>query len=113
MTLPKLLNQKHKPHRNADRLYDLFLVQLVKLHQSNTAFSLDGLISRYLSMSDLSGLEEVNKLKGWLDSFRPLSSVIVEELKKLYDVQFTYNSNAIEGNTLTQSETELVLSKKL
>ena len=83
MTLPKLLNQKHKPHRNADRLYDLFLVQLVKLHQSNTAFSLDGLISRYLSMSDLSGLEEVNKLKGWLDSFRPLSSVIVEELKKL------------------------------
>ncbi|MCC3511849.1 MAG: Fic family protein, partial [Microcoleus sp. PH2017_17_BER_D_A] len=33
------------------------------------------------------------------------------ELKKLYDVRFTYNSNAIEGNTLTQSETELVLTK--
>ena len=109
MKLPKLLNQKRDCKK--DRLYDLFLVQLVKLHQSNTAFSLDRLISRYLSMRDLSGLEEVNKLKAWLDSFRPLSPVIVEELKKLYDVQFTYNSNAIEGNTLTQSETELVLSK--
>ena len=109
MTLPKLLNQKQ--NRNTDRLYDLFLVQLVKLHQSNTAFSLDGLVSHYLSMRDLSRLEEVNKLKAWLDSFRPLSPVIVEELKKLYDVRFTYNSNAIEGNTLTQSETELVLSK--
>ena len=109
MTLPKLLNQKQ--NRNQDRLYDLFLLQLVKLHQSNTAFNLDGLICCYLSMRDLSGLEEVNKLKTWLDSFRPLSPVIVEELKKLYDVQFTYNSNAIEGNTLTQSETELVLSK--
>ena len=86
MTLPKLLNQKSD--RNTDRLYDLFLVQLVKLHQSNTAFSLDRLISRYFSMSDLSGLEEVNKLKAWLDSFRPLSPVIDEELKKLYDVRF-------------------------
>ena len=109
MTLLKLLNQKQ--NRNTDRLYDLFLVQLIKLHRNNTALSLDRLISRYLSISGLSGLEEVNKLKAWLDSFRPLSPVIVEELKKLYDVQFTYNSNAIEGNTLTQSETELVLSK--
>ena len=109
MTLPKILNQKQDC--NTDRLYDLFLVELVKLHQSNTAFSLDGLIGRYLSMNDLSLLEEVNKLKAWLDSFRPLSPVIIEELKKLYDVQFTYNSNTIEGNTLTQSETELVLSK--
>ena len=65
MTLPKLLNQKQ--NRNTDRLYDLFLVQLVKLHQSNTAFSLDGLVSHYLSMRDLSRLEEVNKLKAWKD----------------------------------------------
>ena len=36
---------------------------------------------------------------------------MLPNLKKLYDVRFTYNSNAIEGNTLTQSETELVLTK--
>jgi Fic family protein len=54
-------------------------------------------------------LQQVDKLKGWLDSFRPLPLTVVAELKKLYDVKFTYNSNAIEGNTLTQSETALVL----
>ncbi|MFG6107293.1 Fic family protein [Leptothoe sp. EHU-05/26/07-4] len=52
---------------------------------------------------------QVDKLKGWLDGFRPLPSAIVTELKQLFDVRFTYNSNAIEGNTLTQSETQLVL----
>ncbi len=46
-----------------------------------------------------------------MDSFRPLDAVVVEEMKKYYDVTFTYNSNAIEGNTLTQSETEIVLEK--
>ncbi|WP_371121511.1 Fic family protein [Microcoleus sp.] len=56
-------------------------------------------------------LERIDKLKAWLDGFRPFDSTLVAELKKLYDVRFTYNSNAIEGNTLTQSETELVLTK--
>jgi Fic family protein len=53
--------------------------------------------------------QQANRLKAWLDSFRPLPTTVVVELKKLYDVRFTYNSNAIEGNTLTQSETALVL----
>jgi Fic family protein len=54
-------------------------------------------------------LQKVARLKAWLYSFRPLSPTLVAELKKLYDVRFTYHSNAIEGNTLTQRETELVL----
>lgn len=56
-------------------------------------------------------LKEIDKLRGWLDSFRPLHPAVVQEIKKFYDVKFTYNSNAIEGNTLTQSETEMVLEK--
>ncbi|MEO0541015.1 MAG: Fic family protein [Cyanobacteria bacterium P01_A01_bin.105] len=55
--------------------------------------------------------QQVTQLKTWLDSFRPLSPAVVAELKQRYDVRFTYHSNAIEGNTLTQSETELVLSR--
>jgi Fic family protein len=54
-------------------------------------------------------LEQLDKLKIRLDSFRPFPPAVVAELKKLYDVRFTYHSNAIEGNTLTQSETEMVL----
>ena len=92
-------------------LYDKFLEKLIEQHTHQREFDLDCLIKRYFSMSSVSKFEQIDRLKGWLDSFRPLSPVIVEELKKLYDVQFTYNSNAIEGNTLTQSETELVLSK--
>jgi Fic family protein len=56
-------------------------------------------------------LREIDRLKGWLDAFRPLPGDVVAELKQRWDVRFTYNSNAIEGNTLTQSETELVLSQ--
>jgi len=55
-------------------------------------------------------LIEIDKLKFWLDSFRPLPFEVVTELKRRNDVRFTYNSNAIEGNTLTQLETEMVLS---
>jgi len=55
-------------------------------------------------------LAQLDTLKAWLDSFRPLPVVVVEELRKYYTVVLTYNSNAIEGNTLTQNETEMVLS---
>jgi Fic family protein len=55
-------------------------------------------------------LQQIDQLKVWLDNFRPLSVIVIAELKRVYDVRFIYNSNAIEGNTLTQSETELVLT---
>lgn len=51
----------------------------------------------------------INKLKSWVDSFRPLPKSVVESMKEFYDVFYTYNSNAIEGNTLSLSETQLVL----
>lgn len=54
---------------------------------------------------------QVYVLKSWLDEFRPLAADVVWELKKRFDTRFTFNSNAIEGNTLTMSETELVLEK--
>lgn len=62
-----------------------------------------------LNSSMTERLQQIDRLKRWLDEFRPLPASVVAELKKQYDTRFTYNSNAIEGNTLTQSETELVL----
>ena len=56
-------------------------------------------------------LAQIDQLKVWLDSFRPLSPTILSELKRRFDVRFTYDSNAIEGNTLSLSETELILTK--
>ena len=54
-------------------------------------------------------LEQINSLKKTLDSCRPLTSAEVDAIKEVFLVEHTYNSNAIEGNTLTLQETALVL----
>lgn len=54
---------------------------------------------------------EIDLLLDKLNKFRPLQE---DELKRLRDdilVDYTYNSNAIEGNTLTLDETALVLNE--
>jgi Fic family protein len=51
------------------------------------------------------------RAKTELDRLRPLSRQTVAALADWYDVELTYSSNAIEGNTLTRSETALVLEK--
>ena len=54
-------------------------------------------------------LEQINSLKKSLDSCRPLTPSEVDAIKEVFLVEHTYNSNAIEGNTLTLQETALVL----
>lgn len=54
-------------------------------------------------------LEQINSFKKTLDSCRPLTPAEVEAIKEVFLVEHTYNSNAIEGNTLTLQETALVL----
>jgi hypothetical protein len=44
-----------------------------------------------------------------LSTLRPLTSGEVERLNEEFTVEYTYNSNAIEGNTLTLRETDMVL----
>ena len=44
-----------------------------------------------------------------LDRLRPLSPGALANLEHAYDLELTYTSNAIEGNTLTQLETNLVI----
>lgn len=52
---------------------------------------------------------DIDKKKRLLDSYRPLPINTVNSLHEAMVVNFTYNSNAIEGNTLTISETKVVL----
>ena len=56
-------------------------------------------------------LSELTIAHQWLNSLRPLSPYVLEELKHRFEGSLTYNSTAIEGNTLTQSETQIVLEK--
>jgi len=46
-----------------------------------------------------------------LDSKRPLPAATLESLRRKFEVEMTYNSNAIEGNRLSLKETFLVLEK--
>ena len=54
-------------------------------------------------------LKQIDSKKKKLDAFRPLTPEHVKNLKRLFDVDFTYNSTGIEGNTLSLRETQAVL----
>jgi Fic family protein len=54
-------------------------------------------------------LEYIDRLKKELDGYRPLSGELAIGLKQLFDVDFTYNSTAIEGNTFSFQETKILL----
>jgi Fic family protein len=55
--------------------------------------------------------ESIAAKKDRLDRLRPLSPEALRNLEHYYDVEITYTSNAIEGNTLTAVETTLVIEK--
>lgn len=54
-------------------------------------------------------LERIDHKKAELDTRRPLTEGEVTRLTEEFAVEYTYNSNAIEGNTLTLRETDMVL----
>lgn len=52
---------------------------------------------------------QITAKKEQLEKLRPLTEGEIERLREEFMVEFTYNSNAIEGNTLTLKETAMVL----
>ena len=53
--------------------------------------------------------EKIDEKKKILDSKRPLPKETLKSLEENFKLELTYNSNAIEGNTLTLKETKVVL----
>jgi Fic family protein len=59
-------------------------------------------------------IEKIDELKRRLESLRPLPPAKTAALASVFqaeETEYIYESNAIEGNTLTLAETELVLSR--
>ena len=54
-------------------------------------------------------LAVIDRKKSELDTRRPLTEGEVERLTEEFIIEYTYNSNAMEGNTLTLRETDMVL----
>ena len=71
---------------------------------ADTVKPIDG---RYKSNESL--LTLIDKKKKELDNRRELTEGETERLNEEFTVEYTYNSNAIEGNALTLRETDLVL----
>ena len=53
--------------------------------------------------------DEVDNLKKELDNKRPIPKDTLRTLQEKINLEWTYNSNGIEGNTLTLRETQVVL----
>ncbi len=58
-------------------------------------------------------IKDIDALKAELDKFRPFDENTVKQLKEYYRISMTYTSNALEGNTLTETETKVILEDGL
>lgn len=56
-------------------------------------------------------LSEIDSLKSELSEKRPLPKEALDKIQKALDIEYTYESNRIEGNTLTLQETALIVSE--
>lgn len=54
-------------------------------------------------------LKDVDKLQREISRHRPLNRNALKQLKEYFRIGLTYSSNAIEGNSLTETETKIVL----
>ena len=54
-------------------------------------------------------LERIHEKKRELDKKRPIPSYVLKSIKDSLSIEWTYNSNSIEGNTLTLQETKMVI----
>ena len=70
------------------------------MNWKNYPYEFDGLSSY---------LQRIEEKKSRLDALRPLPSYAVAKLKESLNLEWTYNSNSIEGNTLTLRETKMVI----
>ncbi len=55
-------------------------------------------------------LHDCDTMKERLTGLRPLPAEALRKIEEAYNIEYTYESNRIEGNTLTLQETELVVN---
>lgn len=55
----------------------------------------------------------IDQLKDEWQIKRPLNQTQLQKMKEYFNIEYTYESNRIEGNTLTLQETELIINQGL
>ncbi len=56
-------------------------------------------------------LKKTDAIKAFIDKHRPLPQDVTGQLRAYYRIGLTYSSNALEGNTLTESETKVIIEE--
>ena len=62
-------------------------------------------------MADNTILRKADELKAHLSTLRPLPEEALAKIREAMEIEYTYESNRIEGNTLTLQETALVINE--
>lgn len=55
-------------------------------------------------------IKDIDKLQEEINKHRPIKAQL-KQLKEYYRIGFTYSSNALEGNSLTETETKIVIEE--
>jgi len=58
-------------------------------------------------------IADIDIIKNEIDHYRPLPVYCIPMLKEYFRIGLTYSSNALEGNTLTETETKVILEDGL
>ena len=53
--------------------------------------------------------EKIDALRAKIDAHRPLDSHMIKQVREYFRIGMTYSSNALEGNSLTETETKIVI----
>ncbi len=68
-----------------------------------------------IDLNDINEMEDVfdrlYQKKNELSRLRPLATSVLQKIKEDLALEWTYNSNSIEGNTLSLNETKLILQE--
>ena len=57
--------------------------------------------------------EKVDQNKARIDALRPLQGNLLQQIRDYYKIGLTWSSNALEGNSLTETETKVLLEDGL
>lgn len=112
--------QKLKEYWLAEKVHELMVDDVWEessfvVMESRVEYLLSSSVLNEYEFSEAVGLKlkKVDTLhKAW-NKVRPLSNLKIEKLRSYYKIKYTYESNKIEGNTLTLSETKLVVEDGL
>ena len=102
----------------AEKVYNLLAQEenaseILVMAESRVAYlsSQQVLTLEALSSSIQDKLRQIDELKAKWQSKRPLNPTQLQKMQEFFHIAYTYESNRIEGNTLTLQETHLVVNE--